>query len=94
MSAWLVCYDITCERRLQRLHKRIARHAHSVQRSVYYFEGDTKGLEALLDLTRCFIDTTTDDLRVYPVQGLDRIRVVGKPACQTSALDRKVWAIR
>jgi CRISPR-associated protein Cas2 len=93
MSNWLVCYDITSTRRLQQVHRRVARLAHAVQRSVYYFEGDTPSLEHLLDLTRTLLDPATDDVRVYPILGIDRCKMTGSHIHQAVALTRRVWSV-
>ena len=64
---YLICYDITDPRRLQRVHAFLRRHAMPVQYSVFLARLTERRLLSLLaDLARR-IDPRSDDVRAYPI---------------------------
>jgi CRISPR-associated protein Cas2 len=69
---WLVAYDICDRRRLQRVHKRMRRHATAIEYSVFWLTG-TQGerLKCLQEVVP-LMDLAGDDLRMYalPSRGL------------------------
>lgn len=67
MSSHVICYDIRCPRRLQRIHRILVRHAFPIAYSVFLYEGTDSALEKCLDLIRQTIDPTQDDVRCYPL---------------------------
>ncbi len=67
MSEFVICYDITENRRLQRVHRFLTQYALPLQYSVFLFVGDERKLKALTaDLIKR-IHERTDDLRIYPL---------------------------
>lgn len=62
---WLITYDITEPRRLQRLHRFLRRHATPVQYSVFFFEGSAARMGQLMSQVESRIDPDTDDVRAY-----------------------------
>ena len=64
---FLVGYDISDEKRLQRIHKVMAKHATPIQYSIFLIEGERKGLQACIDDVMRFFHKKEDDLRVYPL---------------------------
>ena len=76
----LICYDIANPRRLQRLHRRLAKQAVMVQYSVYYCELTLKGMERLKAMIADHIDPTEDDVRLYPLPDDFDIALLGQPA--------------
>jgi len=79
MAHYLVCYDIADPRRLQRVHRRMIRHALFVQLSVYYLQGDRAALDRLLDDLQEVIDERYDDVRAYSVRPLSDGLQIGCP---------------
>jgi len=79
MSEYIICYDISCPKRLGRLHRMLKKCAVPIQYSVFMFIGDERQLQRCLDQAATIIDTRADDLRAYPLpkRGL-RLRL-GKP---------------
>ena len=73
---YLICYDISCPRRLSRIHRCLRRHAIALQYSVFLFEGTAERLERCLDELRALMDEREDDIRAYPLprRGL-RLRI-------------------
>jgi len=61
---YLVCYDIRESRRLQRIQRLTAKCTSYLQRSVYLYRGNGKGLLDLLELVRKEM-AGDDDLRIY-----------------------------
>lgn len=79
MAHYLICYDIANPRRLARVHRYVVKHAHFVQFSVYYFQGNRSDLDSLLDEVRDRIDENYDDVRAYVVEPLSKALQVGCP---------------
>ncbi len=76
----LICYDIADPRRLQRLHRQLAKRALMVQYSVYYCELTREGMERIKAMIANHIDPTADDVRLYPLPGDFDITLLGEPA--------------
>jgi len=76
----LICYDIASPRRLQRLHRQIARQAVMVQYSVYYTEENVAGVARLAELILGYIDQDEDDVRIYRLPSTLEIDLLGAQA--------------
>ena len=76
----LICYDIADPRRLQRLHRQLAKRALMVQYSVYYCELTQAGMERIKAMIAEHIDPTADDVRLYPLPDDFDITLLGEPA--------------
>lgn len=65
-------YDITCPRRLQRVHRAMVNVATPVEYSIFLFIGSQRELDACLADVAELLDPRTDDVRCYPlpVRGL------------------------
>lgn len=76
---YLIGYDITDSKRLQKIYKRITAYATPIQYSVFLLEGGTRELkECLNDILEIF-NKKQDDLRVYPLQKGAKQWHLGKP---------------
>ena len=64
---YIICYDISDKRRLQRLHSRLKKLATPLQYSVFLFEGTPTHLEQCLGMLERIIHPKEDDLRAYPL---------------------------
>lgn len=64
---YIICYDISCPRRLGRVHRLLKKKAMPLQYSVFYFHGTSSQLEHCLTHLQQLIDPRYDDLRAYPL---------------------------
>lgn len=75
---YLIGYDISDEKRLQKIYKRMTEFATPIQYSVFLFEGNLahlqKGLNKVLDI----LNKKEDDLRVYPLPAKGNQWQIGK----------------
>lgn len=65
---YLIGYDITESKRLQKVYKRLCKYATPLQYSLFLFEGKYSELQACLKMVLGIFDKAEDDLRVYPLQ--------------------------
>lgn len=64
---FLIAYDITCPRRLARLHRYLATVAVPIEYSVFFATGTVNWLVGVLTEAATLIDKGSDDLRCYPL---------------------------
>ena len=64
---WLVGYDITDPRRLQRVNRFLKKHGVPVQYSVFLCRATRPQLKRILAGIDELIDARTDDIRAYPL---------------------------
>lgn len=64
---YLIGYDITDEKRLQKIYKRMVKYATPIQYSVFLFDGAAKELQLCIDDVLTVFNKKEDDLRVYPL---------------------------
>lgn len=86
MSDFLICYDITAPKRLNRIHRRISQWAMPIQYSVFLFSGDSRLLQRHLTNLANMIDTHTDDLRCYPLPANGKRLRLGRPTLPAGIL--------
>lgn len=79
MMQYLIGYDISDEKRLQKIHRRMTKYATPIQYSVFLFEGMKPELKKCLDDVLDIFNTKEDDLRVYPLQNNTPQWHLGKP---------------
>jgi len=86
-EAWyLVVYDISNPRRLQRLHRHIRRQGVAMQKSVFLVQRSPQGIAAYMDELADLIHRHEDDLRAYPVHDPGRIWLRGKGVTEGNLL--------
>ncbi|MDR1910922.1 MAG: CRISPR-associated endonuclease Cas2 [Helicobacteraceae bacterium] len=69
-NRFIVCYDITDEKRLSKVANRVEKVCLRIQRSVYYAEwSDMESLQEILQSALDQIDPTKDDFRIYEIYG-------------------------
>jgi len=78
MSSWLIGYDITDPRRLQRIYRVMLRHATPLEYSVFMLSGTERDKQRCLDELIALIDAKTDDLRCYPLPARGLQERIGK----------------
>ncbi|MFC0322785.1 CRISPR-associated endonuclease Cas2 [Gallibacterium melopsittaci] len=64
---YLIGYDISDEKRLQRIYKKMVKYATPIQYSIFLFEGTQNELNACINQILEIFNQKEDDLRVYPL---------------------------
>jgi CRISPR-associated protein Cas2 len=83
MKSWIIGYDITQPRRLNRVHRAMVNRATPIEYSIFLFCGTKRELDECLAAIADLIDEKTDDVRCYPLplRGLqERIGLATLPA--------------
>jgi CRISPR-associated endonuclease Cas2 len=75
---FIIAYDITERKRLQRLQRLVSTQFLQLQYSVYYGSMTRKHMDAFITAMQKIIDPSDDDLRVYEVDPLENSFVIGK----------------
>jgi CRISPR-associated protein Cas2 len=68
MSSYIICYDIRCAKRLQKVHKIAVKYATPLQFSVFYGLMTKSTFVEMLAKLKKTIEPTKDDVRIYPVK--------------------------
>ena len=85
MSAgWLIGYDITNARRLQRVHRAMVGRATPIEYSIFLLIGNAKDLTECLTAVNGLIDAKTDDVRCYPLPARGLQERIGRPTLPAS----------
>ncbi len=64
---YLIGYDISDEKRLQKIHKIMTRYATPIQYSIFLYEGARKDLQNCIEDVMNVFHKKEDDLRIYPL---------------------------
>jgi CRISPR-associated protein Cas2 len=64
---FIIAYDISCPKRLQKVYRKLCGHAMRLQYSVFYFVGTLSQYQACIDEIVPLIHLKKDDLRAYPL---------------------------
>lgn len=75
---FLICYDITHPKRLQRLHRLVSNQCFQLQYSVYYATLYPKQMDELIQKIEKIINRHHDDVRIYETLPLEQSFVIGK----------------
>lgn len=67
MRQYIICYDITCPRRLGRVYRHLKQCAQALQYSVFLFTGTEHQLRYCLDELAALMNEHHDDIRAYPL---------------------------
>ena len=78
MCKYLVCYDISEPRRLQRVHRYVSNEAEFLQKSVYKLSADNREFEKFVVSLENIINSKTDDVRIYPLSPSITIEIWGR----------------
>jgi CRISPR-associated protein Cas2 len=72
MGVWVIGYDISCPKRLQKVHRTLKQYATPIEYSLFWLEGSLKFKNNCLDELMQLIHPKQDDLRCYtmPKQGV------------------------
>lgn len=82
---WLICFDVSGEKRLRRIAKALEGVGQRVQKSVFECHLDEIELGELQGRIDAIMDKTEDHVRYYPLCGKDRpeIKIDGKGSVTT-----------
>jgi CRISPR-associated protein Cas2 len=83
---YLIAYDIREPKRLNRVHYFISKKATALQRSVFLVKANQSDIKSITGGLLERADTQVDDIRLYPLQSVDKIWVAGKQAEKMSGL--------
>ncbi len=78
MALYLICYDITEPRRLQRVYNHLRGYGRHIQYSVFLCKLDRSALEEIKARLEELIDPTTDDVRIYTLPEDLKVAVLGR----------------
>lgn len=67
VRAFVIGYDISCPRRLGRIHRAMLRHACPLEYSVFLLVGTERARDACLAEMQQLMDAEEDDVRCYPL---------------------------
>lgn len=67
MKEFLICYDITDPRRLNRIASCLTKSSLRIQKSIFIFKGSFKLFNEVLRQVLTKLDASKDDLRVYEI---------------------------
>lgn len=69
MKNYLICYDISDEKRLAKLAKLLEKEAYRIQKSIFLLLAPThEEFVVLIDKIQTIIDTNVDDVRLYTIK--------------------------
>ncbi|ALF58810.1 CRISPR-associated endonuclease Cas2 [Psychrobacter urativorans] len=75
---FIIAYDISNNKRLQRLQRTVSSHFFQLQYSIYYGTMTRQRMDAFIITMQQIIHPTDDDLRIYEVEPLEQAFVIGK----------------
>lgn len=67
MRSWIIAYDISDPKRLQKVHRAMIKHATPIEYSVFLLIGTENDRTRCLEESSALIDDHMDDLRCYPL---------------------------
>ncbi|MDG6882244.1 CRISPR-associated endoribonuclease Cas2 [Phocoenobacter uteri] len=79
MKKYLIGYDISNEKRLQRIYRKMLKYATPIQYSVFIFEGSDTHLQKCINDILIILHEKEDDLRIYPLPMRGLQWQIGKP---------------
>jgi len=89
---YLLAYDVSHPRRLQRVQRTMARTALQLQRSVYLYHGEGNTLHTLLTEIGSLVTPKEDDVRLYPLSGPSDLWFLSGPCPPLPAVRRETAA--
>lgn len=75
---YLLCYDISEPKRLQRVQRLVSKQMLQIQYSIYYATLYQKEIDKLIGAVSKLINRHYDDVRVYEVEPLENAFLIGK----------------
>lgn len=77
---YLIAYDIRHAKRLRRVHYYMSKRATALQKSVFLIKETPSAVNAISSGVLALADTNEDDIRLYPIQQMDKVWVAGRQA--------------
>lgn len=77
-NSWLIGYDITEPKRLQRIYRALLNHATPIEHSIFLLTGTERDMQKCMEQITTMIDEKTDDLRCYPLPAKGLQQRLGK----------------
>jgi CRISPR-associated protein Cas2 len=77
---WIIAYDITSSKRLNRVHRYLKTQAIPLQYSVFLAEESGQSIHRILDRLNALIDPRADDVRAYPLPLKPEVHSLGVQA--------------
>ncbi len=74
---YIVCYDIRDPRRLGKVYKLMKGRGLHIQYSVFHCRLTWPNLLELKEKLTCLIDSTADDVRIYPLPAEEKVIIMG-----------------
>jgi len=74
---YMIVYDISDKKRLNKIYRIIKKHGLYAQKSVYFYYGNEKQVNILLNKIAKIMNLIEDDLRAYPVSSPSDIWTTG-----------------
>jgi len=74
---YMIVYDIADPKRLSKVHRMMKNNGLPVQKSVFFYYGNEKSTNILLDKINAAMDPDEDDLRAYPIIAPDYVWTTG-----------------
>lgn len=78
-ASWLVAYDISDPRRLNRVHRLLKEKGLPVQYSLFSVRDTAQGILRLKTELASLIDTKADDVRIYRLPQTPSFVAIGRP---------------
>lgn len=75
---FVIAYDVSSPKRLQRLYKLLRKKAYALHQSVFLYKGTKKEIVELQSELKKIIKVTSDDVRIYWVSSLEMFITLGK----------------
>ena len=76
---YLLCYDISDDKRLSRIHRTAVENGQPIQYSVFLLIKTEEELETLIRELQQEMDPNEDDIRIYPLNNPTRVDTLGQP---------------
>lgn len=67
MGSWVIGYDVTNPKRLQRIYREMLRHATPIEYSIFLLTGSERDCQNCIEQVKAMIDENSDDFRCYPL---------------------------
>ena len=67
--SYIICYDIRCPKRLQKIHKAVVHYGVPLQYSIYYGLLTFEECDEMVEILSNIINKDEDDIRIYPIPG-------------------------
>lgn len=75
---YLVCYDVTDNKRLGRIHRFLLEHGIPLQYSVFLLQTTPSDMQNIIEEIKQIIDERHDDVRIYPLPHRPRLFQFGE----------------